>query len=146
MALKAPPVWTSFRDLQNLQSPEPTATHPAAASTAAAGGSFPAGRGSFRNCPALPTDGVGCTSARGGNPRQTCTFPELRSLWACGGWILSVWIRRSTGGSVVCNKLCIRQSWALPVFFHFFNNQKLFFCTFYKVNNLLLHQSYLKSP
>ena len=38
------------------------------------------------------------------------------------------------------------QSWALPVFFHFFNNRKLFFCTFYKVNNLFLHQSYLKSP
>ena len=31
-------------------------------------------------------------------------------------------------------------------FFHFFNNKKWFFCTFYKVNNLFLHQSYLKSP
>ena len=38
------------------------------------------------------------------------------------------------------------QSWALPVFFHFFNNKKLFFCTFYQVSNLFLHQSYLKSP
>ena len=37
------------------------------------------------------------------------------------------------------------QSWALPVFFHFFNNKKWFFCTFYKVHNLFLHQSYLKS-
>ena len=39
-----------------------------------------------------------------------------------------------------------RQSWALPVFFHFFNNKKWFFCTFYQANNLFLHQSYLKSP
>ena len=38
------------------------------------------------------------------------------------------------------------QSWALPVFFHFFNNRKWFCCTFYQVNNLFLHQSYLKSP
>ena len=38
------------------------------------------------------------------------------------------------------------QSWALPVFFYFFNNKKWFCCTFYQVNNLFLHQSYLKSP
>ena len=38
------------------------------------------------------------------------------------------------------------QSWALPVFFNFFNNKKWFYCTFYKVNNRFLHQSYLKSP
>ena len=38
------------------------------------------------------------------------------------------------------------QSWALSVFFHFFNNKKWFFCTFYQVDNLFLHQSYLKSP
>ena len=38
------------------------------------------------------------------------------------------------------------QSWALAVFFHFFTNKKLFFCTFFQVNNLFLHQSYLKSP
>ena len=38
------------------------------------------------------------------------------------------------------------QSWALPVFFYFFNNKKWFFCTFYKINNLFLHQSYLKTP
>ena len=40
----------------------------------------------------------------------------------------------------------LNQSWALPVFYHFFNNKKWFFCTFYQVNNLFLHQSYLKSP
>ena len=39
-----------------------------------------------------------------------------------------------------------RSSWALSVFFNFFNNKKLFFFIFYKVNNLFLHQSYLKSP
>ena len=38
------------------------------------------------------------------------------------------------------------QSWALPVFFSVFNNKKWLFCTFYQVNNLFLHQSYLKSP
>ena len=38
------------------------------------------------------------------------------------------------------------QSWALSVFFHFFNNKKWFFCIFFQVYNLLLHQSYLKSP
>ena len=43
-------------------------------------------------------------------------------------------------------KIMNYQSWALPVIFHFFTNKKLFFCTFYKVNNLFLHQSYLKSP
>ena len=32
------------------------------------------------------------------------------------------------------------------VFFNFSNNKKLFFLFFYKVNNLFLHQSYLKSP
>ena len=37
------------------------------------------------------------------------------------------------------------QSWALSVFFNFFNNKKLFFCIFYQVNNLFLLQSYLKS-
>ena len=31
-------------------------------------------------------------------------------------------------------------------FRYFFTNKKWFFCTFYKVNNLFLHQSYLKSP
>ena len=40
----------------------------------------------------------------------------------------------------------ILQSWALSVFFYFFNNKKWFFKIFYKVNNLYLHQSYLKSP
>ena len=38
------------------------------------------------------------------------------------------------------------QSWALEVFLNLFNNKKLFFCIFYQVNNLFLHQSYLKSP
>ena len=37
------------------------------------------------------------------------------------------------------------QSWALSVFFNFFNNKKWLFCIFYQVNNLFLHQSYLKS-
>ena len=39
-----------------------------------------------------------------------------------------------------------RQSWALSVFFNFFNNNEWCFCIFYLVNNLFLHQSYLKSP
>ena len=38
------------------------------------------------------------------------------------------------------------QSWALPVFFSVFNDKKWLFCTIYQVNNLFLHQSYLKSP
>ena len=38
------------------------------------------------------------------------------------------------------------QSWALSVFLNFFKYKKLFFCIFYQVNNLVLHQSYLKSP
>ena len=38
------------------------------------------------------------------------------------------------------------RSWALEVFFNFFNNKKWFFGIFYKVDNLFLHQSYLKSP
>ena len=38
------------------------------------------------------------------------------------------------------------QSWALSVFLNFFNNKRWFFCIFCKVNNLFLHQSYLKSP
>ena len=38
------------------------------------------------------------------------------------------------------------QSWAFSVFFHVFNKKKLFLCIFYQVNNLFLHQSYLKSP
>ena len=38
------------------------------------------------------------------------------------------------------------QSWAHSVFLNFFNNKKWFFCIFYHVNNLFLHQSYLKSP
>ena len=37
------------------------------------------------------------------------------------------------------------QSWALSVFMNFFNNRK-WFCIFYQVNSLLLHQSYLKRP
>ena len=37
------------------------------------------------------------------------------------------------------------QSWALSVFFNYFNN-KICFPIFYKVNILFLHQSYLKSP
>ena len=39
-----------------------------------------------------------------------------------------------------------RQSWALSVFVNFFNNKKCPFCIYYKVNDQLLHQSYLKSP
>ena len=38
------------------------------------------------------------------------------------------------------------QSWALSVFFKFFDSKKRFFAFFFKVNNLFLHQSYLKSP
>ena len=39
------------------------------------------------------------------------------------------------------------QSWALSVFLNFFNNKKWFFCSFKNhINNLFLHQSYLKSP
>ena len=38
------------------------------------------------------------------------------------------------------------QRWALSVFLNFFNNKKWFFCIFYQINNLFLHQSYLKSP
>ena len=38
------------------------------------------------------------------------------------------------------------QIWALSVFFNFFNDKKWFFGIFNKVNNLFLHQSYLKSP
>ena len=39
------------------------------------------------------------------------------------------------------------QSWALEVvFLNFFTNKKMFFCIFYQINNLFLHQSYLKSP
>ena len=38
---------------------------------------------------------------------------------------------------------CTRsQSWALSVFF----NKTLFFCIFYQVNDLFLHQVHLKSP
>ena len=40
----------------------------------------------------------------------------------------------------------LRQSWALSVFFSSFNNLKCFFCIFYKVDNLFMHQSYSKSP
>ena len=50
------------------------------------------------------------------------------------------------GHWAVADKMSLDQSWALPVFFHFFNNKKWFFCTFYQVNDLFLHQSYLKSP
>ena len=39
-----------------------------------------------------------------------------------------------------------RQSWALSVFFNIFHNKKIVYCNFYKVNNLFLHMSYLKSP
>ena len=40
-----------------------------------------------------------------------------------------------------------QQSWALSVFFNFFNNRKWFICIFKnKVNNLFLQQSYLKRP
>ena len=35
---------------------------------------------------------------------------------------------------------------SISVFFIFFNNNKLFFGIFCQVNNLFLHQSYLKSP
>ena len=35
---------------------------------------------------------------------------------------------------------------ALSVFFNFFNSKKWFYCIFYQMNNLFLHQSYLKSP
>ena len=38
------------------------------------------------------------------------------------------------------------QSWALSVFFNFFNYKKWFSCIFFQMNNLFLHQSYLKSP
>ena len=31
-------------------------------------------------------------------------------------------------------------------FFNFFNNKNDFYCTFYHINNLFLHQSYLKNP
>ena len=47
----------------------------------------------------------------------------------------------------VSGKRCFdfNQSWALSVFFHFFNNKN--FCLhFFQVKNLFLHQSYLKSP
>ena len=54
--------------------------------------------------------------------------------------------RRDNLASLQSQQLEVNQSWALPVFFHFFNNKKLFFCTFYQVNNLFLRQSYLKSP
>ena len=46
----------------------------------------------------------------------------------------------------VCVWYAEEQSWALAVFFNLINNKKLFFCIFYQVNNLFLHQSYLKSP
>ena len=38
------------------------------------------------------------------------------------------------------------QNWALSVFSNFSNNKKLFFFIFHKVDNLFLHQFYLKSP
>ena len=38
------------------------------------------------------------------------------------------------------------QSWALSVFFNFFIIKKWFFGIFQKVNDLFLHQAYLKSP
>ena len=38
------------------------------------------------------------------------------------------------------------QSWALEVFLIFSIIKNDFFCIFYKVNNLFLHQSYLKIP
>ena len=57
------------------------------------------------------------------------------------------WVKRpGTGIVYFSNEIDWKQSWALPVFFHFFNNKKLCICTFYQVNNLFLHQSYLKSP
>ena len=63
-----------------------------------------------------------------------------------GGWTGSRFLR----GFRYMNRktrslLCLRQSWALPVFFNFFNNKKWFFCTFYKVDSLFLHQFYVKS-
>ena len=42
--------------------------------------------------------------------------------------------------------LSYKQSWALGVFFKFFNDKNDFLAFFYQVNNLFLHQSYLKSP
>ena len=33
---------------------------------------------------------------------------------------------------------------AAVAFFNFFNNNKWFYCIFYQINNLFLHQSYLK--
>ena len=38
------------------------------------------------------------------------------------------------------------QSWALSVFLNIFNSKKWLVCIFYNVNNLFLHQFYLKSP
>ena len=38
------------------------------------------------------------------------------------------------------------KSWALSVFFNFSNNKKWCVCIFYQLNNLFLHQSYLKCP
>ena len=46
----------------------------------------------------------------------------------------------------VCVRVCVCQSWELSVFFNFFNNTIWYFCICYQVNNLFLHQSYLKSP
>ena len=49
---------------------------------------------------------------------------------------------------MLSNRLYARplQSWALSVFFNFFNSKKWFHCIFYQINNLFLQQSYLKSP
>ena len=66
-------------------------------------------------------------------------------VWVCRGVCVCVCVGARVCLSV-CVSVCEDQSWALSEFFHFFNNKKWFFCILYKVDNLFLHQSYLKMP
>ena len=80
-----------------------------------------------------------------------CIFIKL--IWLRVGFGLEVtfWTYRRTWNPkcpALIRKLSLLLSWALALslFFYFFTHKKWYFCIFYKVNNLFLHQSYLKSP
>ena len=80
--------------------------------------------------------------ARISDMRQTYIMRgRPNAAWTLEAWIYVLWC---AADAVISHNTC-SQSWALSVFVHFFNN-KSFFCIFYQVNNLFMHQSYLKSP
>ena len=92
---------------------------------------------------------VGASGGKGGTATQIYTGGHLpaNNFWQ---WQAVRCMLNSQGRSISCVAHSTAaqlywQSWALSIFFSFFNNKKLFFCIFYKVNNLFLHQSYLKT-